>query len=280
MMDRRRLLRGVGLTFAGLLLFLALVYLFFPIGWVDTVISRQLESQGLSMTPQARKTIIPGLAWKNMVLSSAQGALVNCDRLAIKLRLAPLMTGRVRLGAEAMVRGGHLDLVYGVTGAEVLRVQADAIDLADIPFFATVLAAKARGGLWIDGTVQRGRQGLNGELKLEVKQLGFSGVKLGGFPLPDAENLHSQGIIRVSDGKVRLESFTLQGEGLYMRLSGDLPGGTSAFNAPINLVLEIMPKPEVMEKQKLVFLLLTKFMVSPGVFRVPITGTLLRPVIR
>jgi type II secretion system protein N len=177
------------------------------------------------------------------------------------------------------VRNGHFDLEYGVTGDEVLRVQADSIDLADIPFFATVLAAKARGGLWADGSVVRGKQGLNGELKLEVKQLGFSGVKLGAFPLPDAENLRSQGMIRVSDGKVRLESFTIQGEGLYMRLSGDLPGGDTALSEPINLVLEIMPKPEFMEKQKLVFLVLTKFMVSPGVFRVPITGTLLRPVI-
>ena len=86
-------------------------------------------------------------------------------------------------------------------------------------------------------------------------------------------------MIRVTDGKVRLESFTLQGDGLYMRISGDLPSGDTALTAPVNLVLEIMPKPEFMEKQKLVFLVLTKFMVSPGNFRVPITGTLLKPVI-
>lgn len=279
MMDLRRLARVAGLTVGGLLLFLALVYLLFPVGRINAIISRQLESQGLSLSPGARKTIIPGLAWKNPLLSSSQGALVGCDRLAIQLRLAPLFRGRIKLGAAATVKSGHLDLEYGVTGPDVLRVQADAIDLADIPFFATVLAAKARGGLWIDGSVVRGKQGLNGELKLEVKQLGFSGVKLGAFPLPDAENLRTQGMIRVSDGKVRLESFTLQGEGLYMRLSGDLPGGANAMSAPLNLALEIMPAPEFMEKQKLVFLVLTKFMVSPGVFRVPITGTLLQPVI-
>jgi type II secretion system protein N len=107
----------------------------------------------------------------------------------------------------------------------------------------------------------------------------FSGVKLGAFPLPDAANLRSQGMVRVTNGRARLESFTLQGEGLYMRLSGELPGGSNAANLPLNLVMEIMPKPEFLEKQKLVFMLLAKFMVSPGVYKVPIRGTLLKPQI-
>jgi len=49
--------------------------------------------------------------------------------------------------------------------------------------------------------------------------------------------------------------------------------------AQLDLLLEIMPKPEFLEKQKLVFLLLARFMASPGVYRVPIKGTLLKPVI-
>jgi hypothetical protein len=40
-----------------------------------------------------------------------------------------------------------------------------------------------------------------------------------------------------------------------------------------------MPKPEFMDKQRLVFLLLAKFAASPGVYKVPIRGTLLKPVI-
>jgi hypothetical protein len=64
-----------------------------------------------------------------------------------------------------------------------------------------------------------------------------------------------------------------------MRLSGDIPGGANAVNAPLNLFLEIMPKPEFLEKQKLVFMLLARFMVSPGNYRVPIRGTVLNPVI-
>ena len=64
-----------------------------------------------------------------------------------------------------------------------------------------------------------------------------------------------------------------------MRISGDLPSGANAAVTPLNLGLQIMPKPEFMEKQKLVFMLLTKFMTSPGVYNVPIRGTLLKPEI-
>ena len=85
--------------------------------------------------------------------------------------------------------------------------------------------------------------------------------------------------MRVADGRARLESFTLLGDGVYMRLSGDLPGGANAATSPLQLTLEIMPKPEFMDKQRLVFLLLAKFAASPGVYKVPIRGTLLKPVI-
>jgi type II secretion system protein N len=135
------------------------------------------------------------------------------------------------------------------------------------------------GTLWSQGKLQRGTKGLSGDLKLEVKQLEYSGVKLGSFPLPDAANLKTQGMVRVTDGKARLESFTLEGDGIYMRLSGDLPSGANAGAAPLNMSLEIMPKPDFMEKQKLVFLLMAKFMTSPGVYTVPIRGTLLKPQI-
>jgi len=278
-MGPRRILRVIAFSAAGLFLLLALTYLFFPIGRVNTVISRQLESQGLTVAPAAHKTLLPGLAWNDLLLSSEQGPLIGCDLLKARLLLAPLLLGRVKLGAAATIRNGHLDLEYGLTGKELLRVKGDGINLADVPFFKTVLAAKAAGTLWAEGSVMAGPKGQNGEVKLEVRQLEYSGVKLGGFSLPDASNLRTRGMLRVTDGNLRLESFTLQGEGIYMRVSGDIPGGANAVNAPLNLVLEIMPNPEFLERQKLVFLLLAKFMVSPGNYRVPIRGTLLKPVI-
>jgi type II secretion system protein N len=183
------------------------------------------------------------------------------------------------MGSTASLGSGRLNLEQRITGRQKVSVSADKLPLSEMPFFKTVLGARVGGSLWSEGLVTRGPQGWSGELKLEISQLEFSGVRLGAFPLPDAGNLNSKGMVRITDGKARLESLTLQGEGVYMRLSGLLPMGVNADAAPLDLQLEIMPKPEFLEKQKLVFLLLGKFMVSPGVYRIPIRGTLLKPEI-
>jgi type II secretion system protein N len=183
------------------------------------------------------------------------------------------------IGLTSSQGAGRLDLTYAMNGTDALELSAEGIQLSDIPFFKTVLGAASEGRLWSAGRLSRKAGRLSGTMKLEVKQLAYSGVKLGSFPLPDAANLRCQGSVRVADGRARLESFTLLGDGVYMRLSGDLPGGANAATSPLQLTLEIMPKPEFMDKQRLVFLLLAKFAASPGVYKVPIRGTVLKPVI-
>lgn len=279
MMKAELLARRAGITATVLVLFILFSYLLFPTSRIDAVIAQVLSSQGLTVTPAVHKTLLPGLAWDKLLLSSEQGPLLNCERLQVRVLLLPLLAGHAAFSGKATIGKGRLDIRYALNGKAALDLSSDDIALSDIPFFKSVLGAKAAGKLWSRGTLQRGAKGLNGDLKLEIKQLEYSGVKLGAFPLPDAANLKTQGIVRVSDGKSRLESFTLEGDGIYMRLSGDIPSGANAGVTPLNMSLEIMPKPEFLEKQKLVFMLLAKFMTSPGVYTVPIRGTLLKPVI-
>lgn len=273
-MDSRRLLKLAGLTVAGLALFLALVYCLIPTVRIAALIDRQLAVRNLTLTPAPRRTLLPGLAWKRPLLSSPRGALVGCDTLTLRLRLLPLAAGRVRLAAEAHLGGGRIDLEYGLNGKELLTLEAGGINLAEVPLFRTLLAAGVEGNLRAGGRVLRGSGGSNGQLRLEVPQLAFSGVRLGGIPLPDASRLRCQGMLRVGNDRLRLESLSLQGDGIFMRLSGDLP---AAADAPLDLVLEIMPRADFMERQKAVFLLLSRFMVSPGNYRIPIRGTVLKP---
>lgn len=273
------LARRAALVAAILVLFLLFSYLLFPTGRIDAALAQVLSRQGLALAPAVHKTLLPGLAWDDLLLSTEQGPLLSCRRLQVRVLLLPLLVGRAAVSGGATIGKGRLDVRYSLNGKAALDLAADGINLADIPFFKSVLGAKAAGTLWSQGKLQRGAKGLSGDLKLEVKQLEYSGVKLGSFPLPDAANLKTQGIVRVADGNARLESFTLEGDGIYMRLSGDLPSGANAGVTPLNMSLEIMPKPDFLEKQKLVFMLLAKFMNSPGVYTVPIRGTLLKPQI-
>jgi type II secretion system protein N len=261
------------------LLFLIGVYFFFPAHRLEYVTMKVLESQRLKLSSGMQKTFMPGLRWEKPVLSSDQGALVRFDRLNLQPRLWPLLRGRMVLNASASLGAGRFDADYGLTGKQALNLHVTDIGLSDIPFFKTILGARSGGILWSEGVFTRSTAGLHGELKLEVKQLELSGVRLGAFPLPDVSNLHAMGMVRVTDSKAHLDSFTLQGTGVYMRLSGDLPAGSDATRVPLNLMLEIMPKPEFIDSQRAVFLLLAKFMISPGVYHIPIRGTLLKPEI-
>ncbi len=278
-MKGRLLAKRAGFLAAALVLFLLFCYLLFPTARIDAVITRTLSQQGLTLSPAVHKTLLPGLAWDDMLLSSEQGALLRCERLQVRPLLLPLFTGRAVFSGAATIGKGHLDVRYALNGSEALDLDAHDLSLADIPFFKSVLGARVAGNLWSRGVLKRTAKGLNGDLKVEVKQLDLIGVKLGAFPLPDAANLKTQGIVRISDGKARLESFTLEGDGVYMRISGDLPTGDDAAVAPLNMKLEIMPNADFLEKQKLVFMLLTKFMTSPGVYSIPVRGTLLKPEI-
>jgi type II secretion system protein N len=279
MMPGSTLVRRGGVLLALPTLFLLGVYFFFPSQRIEYELIKSLEEQRLSISPGLHKTFVPGLRWNNPVLSSDQGPLVKCDWIRFQPRLLPFFRGRMVVGASSMLGGGLLDADYGVTGKQVLKLHISGVALSEIPFFRTVLGARAGGTLWSEGDFTRSATGLNGELRLEVQQLQLSGVKLGAFPLPDVSNLLSRGMVRVTGNVARLESFTLQGNGVYMRLSGEIPTAGAVANAPLNLVLEIMPKPDFLDNQKLVFVMLAKFMVSPGVYRVPIRGTLLKPEI-
>jgi hypothetical protein len=57
-------------------------------------------------------------------------------------------------------------------------------------------------------------------------------------------------------------------------LSGEVPLSASA---PLELILELMPKAEFLERQKFVFLLLLNYLDSPGHYRIPVRGTLAKP---
>ena len=273
------LARGAGVAAAVVALFVLFSYLLFPTARIDAILVQVLVRQGLTLTPAVHKTFLPGLAWDDMLLSSEQGPLLSCQRLQIRALLLPLVTGRAVVAGKATIGTGHLETRYALNGKTALDLAAEGISLADIPFFKSVLGAKTAGTLWSQGRLQRGAKGLSGDLKLEIQRLEFSGVKLGAFPLPDATNLKAQGMVRVTDSKARLESFTLEGDGVYMRLSGDLPTGADAAVTPLNMSLQIMPKPDFLEKQKLVFMLLAKFMSAPGIYTVPIRGTLIKPLV-
>ena len=266
---------------ASLMLFIYLSLMLVPSLELQRLAVRIIAPYGLTLTSTSfGKTLPIGIRAKGFTLATQTGAVLKFDRLTVKLRLLPLLIGRVILACDAGVGPGTVEGELEITRKGRIEFSCQKVRLEDIPFFSTVAGAWAKGELRIKGDLHGRGSASKGYLQIEAKQLDLREVRISGTQLPDASYKTMQGMLRIANGRTTLESVTLQGEGLYVRLSGDLPAGGNPAAMPLNLKLELMPKAEFLESQKFIFILLAKYMVTPGHYQLPIRGTLASPVLQ
>lgn len=275
-----RLGQRIGFVFAAALLFIVLTVAFIPDRVILETINSGLAGQGLKLSAAAfRKTVPLGLKGTGWEISSAKGKLVTFERASVGLQLLPLFTGTVLVKAEGTVGAGSLKLTTELSGPGLLKLEIKNLRLEQVPFFTTVAGTRAAGIFGGQAEIRGLKGKADGQVKLEALGVDLRGVKVGETPLPDASYRTVQGLLRISGGVARLESFTLQGDGLYVRLKGQIPQVRPLSVAPLDLTLELMPKPDFLEKQKFIFLLLTKYLDTPGHYQLPIKGTLGKPLL-
>jgi type II secretion system protein N len=265
---------------AALVFLVILTVLFIPDRELKGVVVRALARQGYTFRAAGFGKAFPlGVAARDLHIDDDRGELLRADAATVRLRLLPLLTGEVVLVCEARIGAGRLAAEISPLGKGRLELNASGVHLDAIPFFATVAGARVKGELRAEAAFRGQGPAMTGELKLEVKGAEVGGVKISELPLPDAAYRNVQGMLRAGGGKLNLESFTLEGDGMYARLKGDLPLAPAVAASPLNLVLELMPTADFLDRQKFVFLLLVKYQKSPGHYEIPIRGTLGRPAI-
>ncbi len=264
-----------------LLLFTILTILFIPTREILAVITSGLERQGYTMRAGHFGKAFPiGVQARNLEISDPRGGLIRLDKVSFRVSLPPLCLGRVVINYRGEIGKGTIEGDFSPQKRRSFSLRMADVALGDIPFFRTVTEAEVKGALNASAIIQGKEGNYRGELRLWVKGAVLRGIKLSGMPLPDASYETIQGICRVNGGKVSLESFTLQGKGLYVRLKGDMPVASPPGSAPLNMTFELMPKPEFLEGQKFIFILLSKYLSSPGHYQIPIRGTLAKPAIQ
>ena len=271
----------VGAGIAGtLFLFLVLTICFVPDPELQAVAARALQQEGYTLHAAHFGKALPlGLKAADLEISDDRGVLLKAQQASFRLSLLPLLTGKLVLACRVAIGTGQAVADYSLRDGET-RIEINGIRLEDLPFIQTVTGARGKGDARLHGRFKAKGKNAGGELQLEIKGANVTGVKIGEIPLPDADYRTVQGMVRASSGAINLESFTLEGEGLYVRLKGGLPLTTPLGAAPLNLTLELMPKPDFLERQKFVFLLLTKYLTTPGRYEIPIRGTLAKPAIQ
>ena len=278
-MNRRTLYLVCGIP-AAIVCFLFLTLLFTSNHAIKGVLVRLADNAGYTLDCTGLGKRFPiGLKADALELSSAKGSLIKLGDARIRLELLPLLAGKVRLSYHAGIGAGEIEGDVDLGESQGWHVQVRRVLLEDIPFFTTVAAARVKGELRVTGKLVT-RKGIGeGDMQLEVRGAELSVAKIGAMPLPDASYREVRGALAIQNGRAVLKSFTLNGDGIYVRLKGDTALAAPLGNSALNLTMEMMPKAALLERQKFVFLLLTKYQSSPGVFSVPIRGTLAHPSI-
>ncbi len=277
----RRLLTIAAVSAAAVALFVVLTLLFIPDQVLRDTVTRGLESAGFTFTATRFGKALPlGIRAEGVTIGNDRGPILKADRAVVRLSLLPLLAGRVNIAGTLRIGTGEVSGTFALRGGGKSTIAAHGIKLEDLPFFATVTGTQVKGVATVRGSYSGRATAATGALQVEITNADLRGVKIGEVPLPDAGFDTVRGALKVGGGRLTLESLTLQGEGLYVRLKGDLPVTASLPASPLNLTLELMPKPQFLEKQKFVFLLLTKYQSSPGYYQIPIRGVLGKPVIQ
>lgn len=276
-----RPLRWGAAIVAGILMTLAFTVLLVPSREVEGVVARLLARQGYTLRAERFGKAFPlGIAARGVTIAADQGPVLRFDRVTARLALLPLLTGKAVITLDAAVGPGRVSGTYLPRGEGKGTMEARGIQLEDIPFFKTVAGAEVKGLLTADATFAGRGPKTTGEFRLEVKGAATRGVTISGTPLPDASFDTVRGMVRMGSGRATLDSVTLQGADIYIRLKGDIPLATPPGASPLNLTLELMPQPPFLDRQKLVFVLLAKYLVTPGHYRLPVRGTLAKPLLQ
>jgi type II secretion system protein N len=262
-----------------LVLLLLLTIIFIPVGEIKGVVERGLAREGYVLqVAEFKKTFPLGITVSNALVSDERGVLLKLDSATFRVQLLPLFIGKVAFEAQARIGEGELSANIQPR-TSTISVHAERVRLQDVPLLQIATGANIRGDLFLDGSFTGEGTALQGEMRMEIGQADLRSIKISGMPFPDASYETIRGMFKASGGIGNLESLTFQGDGIYIRLKGTLGMTGPLDSAPLNLTIELMPKPDFLEKQKLIFLLLAKYMKSPGSYRIPVTGTVTNPAI-
>lgn len=273
-----RLIGGFIAALAGLVLVMMLAVWFISDRSLDQALREQLEPHGLALQAKNLRTALPfALAADRLTIGDGNGAWLTVEQFRLRLQLLPLLTGRVRLSVSGRSGSGSLHGSFSIYPLKKRSgtIRIAGLELGSIPLLTSKLGGQLRGTARLDLDFTTQQTGiLAGTAKLQITALGLKGASVAGMSLPDLTVQEARGLVTTSGPRITVDSLAMQGDGIYLRLTGTT---SIAPNAPLNLSLQLMPTAEFLEQQKSIFLLMMLYQTAPGSYTLPISGTIASP---
>lgn len=230
-----------------------------PEGMISDLIINSVKSDKVLIKPEGIKK---GLFFtlnigRIEVKRKDETPLLTIENVQIKPDFMSLIKLTPQLPFTGQMHSGIIEGVYGVKGNS-LNLQGKDIKLEEIPSLKLV-NIEGEGNLSLKLGIIKGQ----GEIIFNVRDARLKTIILpGGYILPLNWFHDIKGLLAVGNEITEFKSFTLEGDGVYARVKGNLAGDT------IDLKMEVMP--EASFKKPSLLMLIEPFKVSPGYYVIPI----------
>lgn len=211
-----------------------------------------------------RKGLFYNFTIEVLDIKRSDKTLLSIDDLSARIDLLslPLMKavmlfqgslGSGKLKGEAILKRKHYEINTNVDRAEIDRLG-----------FFKYTGIKGKGILKADLHVEDGL----GEIKFSIDDAELEALSYSGFKFSLNMFRSAKGIVCFKRNTVEIESFSLEGKGIYARAKGTVRGGK------LDIKLELMPEEALLpEKASIVLSLIQRYKVSPGYYVIPVKGS-------
>ncbi|MGW8272943.1 MAG: type II secretion system protein GspN [Thermodesulfovibrionales bacterium] len=206
-----------------------------------------------------RKTLLLGFAADALTLGARGSDMIRITGISGGLAPLTLLKGRVEIRFRGLSCGGSVAGTMSLhRGGAEGAILIDDIHLSEVEGLAGA-GIQLKGSLSADAKFRGG----SGSAQFTVQDLSAGVMNLAGIPVP-LQYFHSvRGAIEMpGKGAVSIKSVSLEGQGIYLRAKGNVTRGVG------DITIEIMPEESFADKTAL--MLLERYKVSEGYYRVPL----------
>lgn len=222
-------------------------------------IERAVKSDRIKIKAEGiKKGFFLTLGVKRLNINMQDGTpLLNIDNVNIKPDFSSFVKLKPQLPFTGFIGSGALEGFYNIK-QEAVIVNARDVKLQDIGALK-LINIEGDGKLFLKMEIIRGE----GNILLNVKDASLKTTYLpGGYILPLEWFNDIKGLLSAKRDLLEVKSFTLEGEGVFARIKGNITGGAA------NLRMEIMP--DASFKKPSLLILISPFQASPGYYVIPV----------
>lgn len=230
---------------------------------IKAFIENSISDSGKSSIDASIKGLKKGIFFtvyaESLELSIDSTPALRVTDISSKINPLHLFKKQIAFSVRGKIGTGDVRGSFKLPGKGTLKI--DRAEINAIPYLAYT-ALKGSGLI-------SARLNLKDELidaVFEISDADIRGSAMG-IPLPISSFRKIQGALTLKENTINITSINLEGDRGYARLKGDITNGV------MNLILELMPSAG--ELNSVESMLISRYLVSPGYYVIPIRGKLL-----